>query len=264
MPRIELLDIPLFSPEDSYHFEFDNLPLKNLMRRQNLINNYVDTHRDILNSAIGDQGSLAARLAVSLNDNGSLRTSAVDEAMHSIEDHVDTDDYVRMTKSQSDKLDLISDEASDITFQIVDGDGDEIDMTEGIIRLLSSNSLTWSVDGNEITPHLGFPLSAAHRHIYDQKPIVLDEDTNTYKVDTSSTAFIQGSLRVFVNGVRVPETRTGQVASDNSIYVPGDLLTDSWTLLTFTSEYASGTFALSVALDDGDILRVDYDIPFVE
>ena len=42
MPRIELIPEVLYQPQDPYHWEVDNLPLKNILRRQNLINLSVD------------------------------------------------------------------------------------------------------------------------------------------------------------------------------------------------------------------------------
>ena len=141
MPRIELIPEVLYQPQDPYHWEVDNLPLKNILRRQNLINLSVDNILEQIRDAIGTQGSLSNRLNQSIEEDGTLKTTAINNAMHSIEDHEDTEDYVRMTKVQSDKLDLISDEANNLSFQINTDGSSSILFDAGVVEIQSSNSV---------------------------------------------------------------------------------------------------------------------------
>ena len=76
MPRIELISVPLHNPNDPYHFEFDNLPLKALKTRQELINGSLDNLISQMRDAIGTQNTVANRLNQSINPNGSLRSEA--------------------------------------------------------------------------------------------------------------------------------------------------------------------------------------------
>ena len=236
MPRIELIDVPLFQPEDPYHYEFDNLPLKALKTRQELINM-----------------ALANRLNQSIDADGNLKASAIDEALHSIEEHEDTDDYVRMTSDERTKLENIASDATSLTLTY-----DDTEFDSGTVVLADSSSITIEhVAPNIIKWNLAFDTASAHQHYYGLTPVdaTSTADYTNYKVNTSSTEYIDGSLKVYVNGVRIYE--------DAEIYVPGVLVDDPWTLLKFTSNAEAGTFALSSPLTEDDIIRIDFDVSFI-
>jgi hypothetical protein len=259
MPRIELIDPVYYAPSDPYHWEIDNVPLKNIIQRQNLINFALDNALEQMRDAIGTQGSVANRLNQSLNANGSLKTSAVDEALHSIEEHEDTDDFVRMTKLQSDKLDLIASEATNLEIGVSSDGSAFLTFDGGVLKLMPSDTVTPRIDApNELRFDLAFPAAAAHRHFYGLTPVhvvPLDPDYINYKVTSVSTPYIDESLRIYINGVRIFE--------EDDVYVPGNLVDDPWTLLSFTSDATGGTFALSTAISDNDIIKIDFDISFV-
>jgi len=254
MPRIELISVPLHNPNDPYHFEFDNLPLKALKVRQELINGSLDNLIAQMRDAIGTQNTVANRLNQSINPNGSLKVDAIDEALHSIEAHEDTDDYVRMTKAESDKLELIASAATDITIL-----ADSIELDSGEIEFESSTSILVEVEAPNIVKwNLAFDPSSMHQHFYSLVPVddnITTPDYINYKVNSISSPFISGSLRIFINGIRI--------FSDQEVYVPGALVDDPWTLLQFTPDASAGTFSLSSAISDEDIIRIDFDISFV-
>ena len=259
MPRIELVEPVYFAAQDPYHWSYDNLPLYNIIRRENLINLALDNVLDQMRNAIGTQGSLSNRLNQSINADGSLKSSAIDNALHSIEEHEDTDDYVRMTKAESDKLNLIAAEATNLSVQ-VDTDGSSTVLFDaGVIEIQASDSVSpIVVSPNILKFELGFPVAAAHQHYYSLTPTnddLIDPDYINFKVNSMATAYIDGSLRVYINGVRIFE--------DVEVYVPGSLTDDPWTLLSFTSDATDGTFALSAAISDSDIIKIDFDISFV-
>ena len=85
MPRIELIDVPLFNPRDPYHWQYDNLPLKNLIFRQEAINSLVDNLRELMDDAVGTQGTVSNRLNQSINPDGSIKKTSIDDLKHSIE-----------------------------------------------------------------------------------------------------------------------------------------------------------------------------------
>jgi len=255
MPRIELIPEVYYAPNDPYHWEVDNLPLKNIIQRQNLINLALDGALEQMRDAIVTQGSVANRLNQSIEQDGSLKTVAVDDTLHSLEEHADTANYVRMSKSQSDKLDLITDEATDIILQ-VDKDGSNVvTFDSGTVIFESSDTVIPSVTSpNKVKFDMVFPASAAHRHYFGLVPVHADgtPDYINYKVTSVSTVYIEGSLRVYINGVRIFES--------DEVYVPGPLVDDAWTLMSVTPDHANGTFVLSTALSEDDIIRIDFDI----
>lgn len=259
MPRIELIDPIYFSPNDPYHWEIDNLPLKNIIQRQNLINLALDNALEQMRDAIGTQGSFANRLNQSINADGSLKTSAIDDALHSIEEHEDTDDFVRMTKLQSDKLDLVANEATNLEVHVSTDGSAFLSFDEGVLNIEPSDTVTPRIEApNKLKFDLAFPVAAAHRHFYGQTPVhavAIDPDYMNYKVTSVATPYVDGSLRIYINGVRIFE--------DDDVYVPGNLVDDPWTLLSFTSDAENGTFALSAAISDDDIIKTDFDASFV-
>lgn len=258
MPRIELIDVPLYGPNDPVHWNTDNIPLRSLMTRQELINLALDNVIRDIRDAIGTQNTLGNRLNQSIAADGSLKKAAIDEALHSIAEHTDGTDYVRMTAAQSAKIDLIADQATDLELHVVTDD-DTIEFDSGVIRFEPSDTVTMSVtSSNVVNFNLAFPASAAHRHFYGLEPVHIDianPDYTNYKVNSSSSEYIEDSLRVFVNGVRI--------FNDVEVYVPGALVDDPWTLLSFTENPSAGTFALSAAISDDDIIRIDFDIALV-
>jgi len=261
VPRIELIDVPLYDPLDPYHFEFDNLPLESLILRQELINDAVENNRKIMNDAIGTAGTVANRLNQSIEDNGDLKTSAIDDALHSIEYHTDSDDYVRMTSTERAKLALIDDESNLLTLRVELNESissDDIVIDTGEVVLTDTATVSWEVTApNKLKANLTFPAEAAHKHYYDLNPIhsnTTSPDYTNYKVTTSSTAFTEGSLRVYINGTRLSQYQ--------SVYVP-DAITDSQSLIKFTPNHSSGTFALSAAITEDDVIRIDFDTSFV-
>lgn len=259
MPRIENLPEVLYQPNDPIHWEIDNLPLKNILRRIDLVNMAVDNALEQIREATGTQGSMANRLNQSINEDGSLKTAAIDAALHSIEEHEDTDDYVRMTKSQSDKLDLVASEATDITIQ-VDNDGSAaVLFDEGLIEIQASDTITPIVEAPNIVKFdLNFSVEAIHAHHYGLTPVhanLITPDFTNYKVNSLATPYIEDSLRVFINGVRIFD--------GTGIYVPGPLVEDEWVLIHFTPDHEAGTFELSEAITEDDVIRIDFDIALV-
>lgn len=259
MPRIELIPEVYYQPNDPIHWEYDNLPLKNIIRRQNLINLSLDDVLEQMRDAIGTQGSVANRLNQSINEDGSLKTSAIDDALHSIEEHADTTNYVKMTKAQSDKLDLVTDEATDVVFHVNSDGTNLVTFETGTVLLEASDSITPTVEApNKVKLNMAFPTAAAHQHYYGLEPVhdnLVTPDYTNYKVNAGASPYIEDSLRVFVNGVRIFET--------DEVYVPGTLINDPWTLLAFTPAHASGTFALTSAITADDIIRIDFDISYL-
>ena len=273
MPNLSTLPIPLFQPTDAYHFDYDNIPLNVVVRRENLINLAVDNLVAQTANAAGTQGSFNNRLNQSINADGSLISTAIDAALHLLSQHTDdpfgteeqydawlasrTGPFVRMEKAESDKLANIANDATDIVIQVINDDNTVIAFDSGIVKFIPSSTVNWRITApNQISADLGFPIASAHQHFYDQDPLH-DPDTDTlYYINSEHTAYIEGSLRVYINGLRL--------SSSAAIYVPGALVNDPWTLLTFAPDPETGSFSLSTTIAEEDIIRIDYDISFAE
>lgn len=251
MPNIDLISPVYYGPNDPYHWEVDNLPLKAINDRQELINLALDQVIQQMTDAIGTQGSLSNRLNQSINPDGSLIQGAVDATMHTMDDHTDTDNFVRMSKAQSDKLDGIASDATSLQIQ-----ADSVTFDAGTLMIEDSTTITASVTAPNILKfNMAFPVEAAHQHYYGLTPApsnISSPDYTHYKTNSLSTPCMDDTLRVYINGVRIFE--------DVSVYAPGALVDDPWTLISYTPNEAAGTFALSTALQTDDIIKIDFDV----
>lgn len=280
MPDLSKLPVPKYDPLHPYHWEYDNIPIENLALRDELINGELEQHAKILRDSSGNQGTLDNRLNQSTNEDGSLKSSAIDESAHNIAEHsdgsktVDTSEleyynetldyadvvnpvpFVRMLEAERDKLSRIADEATKITFE-VETPSNVLIIEEGPIALGASAGIQWDITAPvppstavTLTPVLTIPIDFAHRHYYDLEPITTDYIN--FKVTSVNTPYIEGSLRVYINGVKI--------TTDNQVYVPGNLITDDWSLQSFIPDHEAGTFELYAAITSDDIIRIDFDI----
>lgn len=280
MPDLSKLPVPKYDPLHPYHWEYDNIPIDTLALRDELINGELEQHAKILRDSCGNQGTLDNRLNQSINEDGSLKSSAIDEAAHNIAEHSDGEktvditelDYyndtlnysdvvnpvpfVRMLEAERDKLAHISPLATNITFE-VETPSNVVVIEQGPIALGASAGIQWDITAAvppstavTLTPVLTIPIEFAHRHYYDLEPITTDY--LSFKVTSVNTPYIDGSLRVYINGVKLT---TGY-----EIYVPGNLITDEWSLQSFTADPEGGTFELYAAITSDDIIRIDFDV----
>jgi hypothetical protein len=280
MVDLSKIPVPEYQPNQPYHWEYDNLPIKNLVLRDELINNELENASQILRNGAGTQGNMANRIDQSIDSDGNLKPIAIDQALHSIAEHTDASkdvdgselsyiqntlgfnsitnpiSFVRMLEAERSKLNLIADEATNIDFN-VQSPSSIVSITEGSISFQPSDTITWDITAPAtpsqpfvIKPNLSIGTTFAHTHYYDLEPITVDYQN--YSVTSVNTPYIQGSLRVFVNGVRIN--------SDYLIYCPSSNPTMSWTLNKFTPNHTGGTFALDNDLSSQDIIRIDFDI----
>lgn len=276
MPNIEQIPELFHQPLDPYHHHYDNLPLKNILARQEIINTAVDQITTIITEAAGTQGSISNRLDQFSDEDGNLLESSVNEIYHGISYHEDdagtlSDDeidafaelgytlenpvnFVRMLEVERNKLALVADEATALQLQV-----ETISNTVSFINetaiLVESDTVTWTVsESNQIQANLAFPSEAAHSHYYDVTPVT--EDYTEWTTTSINTAYIAETLRVYINGVRVPR--------DTPTYIPSATdPTDTWTLTSFSEDDPStGTFSMSRELSSEDIVRIDFDIQY--
>lgn len=273
MAELEKFPVPLYNPLHPYHWEYDNLPLKALMDRDEAINGQLEYVAAIIRDSNGTQGTLSNRLDQSLEADGSLKDEAIDDADHNIADHQDGSrtldsveitelenlgyeltnpvPFVRMLEAERDKLARIAPEATNMTIGVEETISNAVLFTQGPVTFTSSPTITFeAVEENKIKANMAFPVEAAHRHYYDLEPVT--EDFKNYQVTSVSTPYMEGTLRVTINGIRI--------SSSADIYVPGNLVTDTWTLNSFTPDDSAGTFELATAVTEDDIVRIDFDV----
>jgi hypothetical protein len=282
MPDLNQLPVPQYGPNQPYHWDYDNLPLKTLAERDELINFEVDNHGNILRLCAGTQGTLSNRLSQSIDQDGNLIPSAVDQSLHNIAKHTDGSisvsdselesyqqlgfpslinpvNFVRMLEDERSKLAMIADQATNITVNI-QTDTDNIDFESGKLKIVPSDSIAWTINNNnEISAILKVSTAFAHRHFYEQIPIeTLSDDTvpvlyKKYYITSVSNAIpiVEDSLRVYVNGTRL-NTKYNVPYPDNTGM--------SWKSNIFSVNYEESSFTLGQAITENDVVLIDFDI----
>lgn len=261
MPSIDLIPVRQYQPGDPYHHVADNGPILDLQEQISAVNAQVDLNQLAISDAIGTQGTLANRLSRSINNDGSLKTQAINDAAHDISEHVDGGGYVRMTDAERAKLDGVASGATDLTVE-VEGISSTPLFDTGVVSFRPSDSVTWRVTGTDVYADVTFPLTARHRHYYDNTPAPVtpvSPDYINYYVTSIATPYKEGSLRVFVNGVRLCRGR--------AVPVPrGSGTSTTWFSLYYTEaaatsgEVTSGRFSFSTAITSSDVVSTDFDI----
>lgn len=280
MVDLSKLPTPEYNPLNPYHWSYDNIPIKQLAERDVLINNELENVSEIIRSGAGTQGNIANRINQSIDEDGNLLSTSIDDALHNIAEHADgskTEDastisfinttlgfasvinpvsYVRMLDVERSKLNLIAEEATNIDFSVVTPSS-TITVTEGTISLEPSDNIYWDLSGPAgpnlpyvLKPVLGVGTSYFHNHFYNVEPITANY--TDFTVNSMATPYIEDSLRVFINGVKLNDT--------DVIYVPTSDPTDPWVQNKFTPDHTNGSFTLDVAITSSDIIRIDFDI----
>ena len=269
MPQINSIPEALYQPNQPYHYHYDNLPLKNILTRMGLVNIQVDHNTDALFGTGGSVGSLANRLDVSLAEDGTLKSSAVDAALHSIAEHSDTDEYVRMTSEERDKLSLVASEANKLFVEIEDTLptlGEYVTMDAGTLRFRNSSTIFFDFTAPDIVQaHSLFPAEYAHKHHYNLVPantIPGAPNYTNFKTTALSTSFVEGSLRVYVNGVRLSDyavmvcSWSSSSSSSSSCASGGCCFKATYVE---SQDYEAGTFSLNRAISEDDVITIDFD-----
>lgn len=246
MPEISTIPVERYTSLDPYHYTVDNRPIDGLIERLFQVNAKVDAQDDILTSAIGSAGSLAGRINVALNADGTLKTTAVDDTLHSIEEHTDTSSYVRMSAAERTKLSGIDSGATNLSVNISTISTAILfpDVGGATLTMRGSDTISWRYESSVVYADSVLGASNHVIHYYDIEPV--NVSGANYKTTSSNTAYKAGTLRVFVNGLRLTE---GGSAIGGYYYSEGTP--------------ASGTFTLNTTLTGGHIIRIDFDQPAV-
>jgi hypothetical protein len=277
MPDISSISIPRYKASDPYYYVYDNKPLDAIEQILNLINQQTDSNAQaILDS--GGSYTLSQRLNISLYDNGSLKASAINTALHNIGYHTDGSytvsgteltayqtnypsitnpvPFVRMLQAERSRLSTIDDDANHLEIDIEDDSSSTtVTYSTGTVTFKPSSTIVWNVSGTspnqEISAQVTTSLSNSHEH-YDNVVPTSASLTPDYRSYTLSPSFMAGSLKVYINGVRI-------FPNPNQIYAPSSDPSLPWVLNSFTENGTTG-FTLTNAITQDDIIIVDFTV----
>lgn len=261
MPQIDLIPVRFYQPTDPYNHIIDNQPLSDIETQIELINFQVDLDANTLREAIGSQGTLANRLAQSINDDGSLKTVAIDNALHSIAAHLDEGGFVRMTLGERAKLSNIDDGSTDVSlrFNTISG---IVAFTDGIVDFQPSDTISWRFQSGSLFADSTLPVAVRHIHHYGITAIpqnLLTPDFTNYKTTSVATPYQTGSLRVYVNGIRLSENFLTNVPVWNGTSFNHLPLSYSEGV-DVGGVVISGLFSLSAAINSSIEIITDFDV----
>lgn len=275
MPDLGALPVPRYQSDQPYHYEYDNVPLKTLEDRDNLINSAVDRHETIFENCAGTQGTLANRLNQFVDANGDLLNYAVDQAQHNISEHIDgiktvtggelsayqalgypsltnPVSFVRMLEVERLKIAGSADNATNL---VIDVDVIPASVIPTLIPSITP-SFTTITFGD-----LGGSMPTLR--LTDSDTVVWTyESPNKIRPELKlSTAFAHRHFYnltpILLTGTtyKVTTVSTPYIADSLRIFVNGLRL----TLADYTEAPTLGRFTLTSPLLIGDIIRIDFD-----
>jgi hypothetical protein len=262
MPNINLIPVPPYLPLTPYHHLADQMPIDALTTRIDIVNAQADIDANTLRNSIGTCGSLDNRLNQSINEDGSLKSTAIDNALHDISEHMDGNGFVRMTLNERAKLSLIADEATDfgIKFNTVSG---IIAFNQGFLDIEPSNTITWRYENGSIYADNDFPDAVRHLHYYNVNPVptnLITPDYINYYTTSIASPYKEGSLRIYLNGIRLSSNADVDVPIFNgTVYVPTTYSFNEDTVVV-NGMVTTGLFSLSSAINDAITISIDFDV----
>ena len=260
MPQLPS-SVPLYQPNQPYFYTYDNIPIEALIQREDIINTQVDINTSVLEQSAGDAGTLPVRLSQSMDSLGNLQVQAVDETLHNIGYHTDGEgpdsvQYVRMQYSERAKLSTVAEDATNFGVKVDTGTSAGgsgiliVPYNEGFLTLAPSVTVNWSVENNQIIKANVVALPSSHTH-YDNISPVSAFVTPDYQTFTTgiSNPFIDGSLKVYINGVRIFPGIMSRHPTSNPLI---------WQANYFTPNFNGLGFNLQNPITSEDIIIIDF------
>ena len=253
MPNISSIPVREYQPNWDYNYYYDNIPIGDIETQLSVINNQVDLNRNAISDSVGTAGSLAARLNVSLNDDGSLSATAVNNTNHNIADHsADPNNvYVLMTYLEQAKLAGIPANANQLHIAMPSDAQIWPDNVGTTLQLQNSDTITWRYeDGTGSDPQGLYAddivANWVANGIWYNVPIT---GSGTNFTTPSHVSYISGTLRVYINGLRIGNNILYPV---NGYYFTEGVATDGVVL--------GGDFELNTSLSG--VMYIDFNRPF--
>lgn len=254
MPNLDIIPVPTITPLTPYNHIADQMPIDALKERIDIVNNEVDNNSQILRESIGSSGTLSARLAKSIKDDGTIKTIAIDNCLHSIAKHIDGDGFVRMRLDERNKLSFISPNANKLVIN-VQGVSQVINFDSGEFKLRNSDTVNWRVDNGNVYADSAFPANVRHTHYYGIIPThinISSPNYKNYKTTTNNQSYRSNSLRIYVNGIRLNKQVNTTIIRSNST-----------VNLTYSeSDNLNGLFELSQSILSSDVIIIDFDVNY--
>jgi hypothetical protein len=264
-------NVPVYTADQPYYYKFDNLPIDSLIQRDNIINAQVDANTAILEEAAGTAGTLPVRLSQCMDPLGNLTALGVNNAEHNIGYHVDgagpdSVEYVRMTLDERTKLETVAADATSFYIKVTPENtggspsNNPVPFEQGFVTFEPSDTVTWSINnGQKITANVvALPDSEVRFSNVVPENAYLTPDYKNYLTGIGAP-FLSGSLSVYINGIRIFETKTVYATSMSGVGVVANPNL-KWVPRSFVPTINKLGFSLNSGLCSDDVVMIDFAV----
>lgn len=264
-------NVPVYTADQPYYYKFDNLPIDSLIQRDNIINAQVDANTAILEEAAGTAGTLPVRLSQCMDPLGNLTALGVNNAEHNIGYHVDgagpdSVEYVRMTLDERTKLETVAADATSFYIKVTPENtggspsNNPVPFEQGFVTFEPSDTVTWSINnGQKITANVvALPDSEVRFSNVVPENASLTPDYKNYLTGIGAP-FLSGSLSVYINGIRIFETKTVYATSMSGVGVVANPNL-KWVPRSFVPTVNKLGFSLNSGLSSDDVVMIDFAV----
>lgn len=204
-----LNEIPLRkygSADSHWNYERANEPLEDLFRMVRLVNGDLEAYAQDFEAAKGSMDTLAARLAVALEDNGTLKAGAIASFPIANVAEENTSPYngadkIHFTRAEKTKLSQVGNRANRFSMKVDNSDPLEGEVTLRVGRMLKASAIRDSGGETILRLDTRFSADALHEHRYAIQ--VLNYSNSIAFIPDDEDAPIPGTILLYVNGQRV-------------------------------------------------------------
>jgi len=189
-----------------WNYERANEPLEDLFRMIRLVNGDLDAYAQDFENAKGSAETLADRLAVSIEDDGTLKPGAVVSfpIANVIEENsgpYNGADKIHFTRSEKTKLSSMGSRANRFTIRVDQSDPIEGEVTFRVGRMLKVSAIRDSDGETVLRLDTRFSADALHEHRYAIR--VLNYSNGIAFMPDDEDTPIPGTILLYVNGQRI-------------------------------------------------------------
>jgi hypothetical protein len=205
----QITEIPLrkFGPSDThYNYQRANEPIEDLYRMIRLVNGDLEALASDFQAAKGSKDTLASRLNVSLNADGSIKTGAIGSFPISsvIEENTapySGSDKIHFTRAEQAKLGQMGSRANRFSMKVDSSDPLEGEVTLRTGSMLHVSAIRDASGENIIRLDTNFAADALHEHRYAIN--VLSYSNGIAFIPDDEDPPIPGTIILYVNGQRI-------------------------------------------------------------
>lgn len=269
MANITEIVIRKFSSTDThYNYQRANEPLEDLYRMIRLVNGDLEAFASDFQASKGSKDTLADRLTVSLNQDGTIKPGAIPSLPIANVQEQNTSPYngndkIHFTKAERAKLNLIGDRANRFSMRIDNSDPLEGEVVVRVGDMLRASVIRDTSGESILRLDTSFSADALHEHRYAIK--VLSYSNGIAFLPDDEDQPIPGTIILYVNGQRIRTSGYEEYFDNNGVLKGVRILEQSDAINLQNDDieldYLTRTRPLdSISRDSSVSLLLDHDV----